>query len=296
MRDIFVRYGRPEVIETDGGPQYQSEGFQNFLNKWGVKQRISSPYYAQSNGRSELGVKSAKRMLRDNVNDQDGTIDNDKVACAVLQYHNTPMQNSPMSPAQLLFGRRLADFLPANPKAYALHPYWTEGIQKHQLRHTQHNAKLAQRYNRGTRELRPLQVGQTVAVQDQQRGSKRWNRAGEVVDVLPHRQYKVHLHDTGTTLVRNRRFLKATGLTQTHESSPYAGPLTGPASQLPARRKSVPSSETPNAPWGEDHRESPAQETHDARAPEPRTNPIMGREPLALRRLRPYNNPGLNEL
>ena len=44
LRNIFTRYGRPERIETDGGPQYQAEGFKLFLEKWGIQQRVSSPY------------------------------------------------------------------------------------------------------------------------------------------------------------------------------------------------------------------------------------------------------------
>ena len=57
---------------------------------------MSSSYYPHSNGRAEVAVKSAKRMLQDNVG-PNGMINSDRVACAVLQYHNTPLQDGTMT-------------------------------------------------------------------------------------------------------------------------------------------------------------------------------------------------------
>lgn len=281
LRDVFTRYGRPEQLETDGGPQYRSELFSKFLNTWGVEHRVSSPYYAQSNGRAEVAVKSAKRMLRDNVNPMNGTLDNNKVACAVLQYHNTPLQDGPMSPAQLLFGRALADFLPVNPKAYELHPYWIEEVEKKQLNRAAHHRNLAKRYNFGTRPLKPLQVGQTVAVQDLSHPSRRrWNRFGKVVKCLPFRKYEVKLHDTGNVTTRNRRFLKVTNSRCCRQNGRYTGPLTGPS--VPARNTRAVSTQSPTVRG----RSNIVEETV---AQQP------AKEPLAVRRLRPHNKPGLKE-
>ena len=142
LRDVFSRYGRPNRIDTDGGPQYKSEGFARFLSNWGIEHRVSSPYYPQSNGQAEVGVKTAKRLLRDNTN-PDGSLNNNKVACAILQYHNTPLRDGPMSPAQLLFGRALADFLPVNPQEYQLHPYWQAQVDLCQQRRQLNNQSMA---------------------------------------------------------------------------------------------------------------------------------------------------------
>ena len=48
-RSLFIAYGAPEEISTDGGPQFMSYEFQNFLHQWGVKHRRSSANYPQSN-------------------------------------------------------------------------------------------------------------------------------------------------------------------------------------------------------------------------------------------------------
>ena len=79
-----------------------------------------------------------------------------------------------MSPAQLLFGRALADFLPVNPKAYQLHPHWATQVQKSLTSRTLYHSKLAKRYNIGTRNLKPLAKGQTVRIQNCT--AKQWDR------------------------------------------------------------------------------------------------------------------------
>eukprot|EP00111_Clytia_hemisphaerica_P024894 TCONS_00073371-protein len=87
-RTLFTNYGVPEEFSSDGGPQLTANKFKQFLSDWGVKHRLSSAEYPQSNGRAELGVKAAKRILLDNLS-PNGTIDNNKVSRAILQYRNT---------------------------------------------------------------------------------------------------------------------------------------------------------------------------------------------------------------
>ena len=48
----------------------------DFLNRWEVRHRMSSTYFTQSNGRADLAVKKAKRMLMDNA-DPTGSLNND---------------------------------------------------------------------------------------------------------------------------------------------------------------------------------------------------------------------------
>ena len=288
LRDIFKRYGRPDQFESDGGPQFRSHEFAKFLDTWGITHRKSSPYYAQGNGRAEAGVKSAKRMLQDNVG-PNGSIDSDKVACAVLQYHNTPLQDGAMSPAQLLFGRALSDFLPVNPKAYQLHPHWTEQVTAANQSRELHHRKLASRYNFGTRQLRPLSINQKVLIQDQLHAKKRWNRTGVVIQCLPHRQYKLRLCDTGNITVRNRRFLKPISMTTSYRGR-YLGPITGP--DIPQHLEEPSAVGERSAPQSLTHpTESQAtasqQQVEVPRAPR--------KLPLMMRRLRPFNAAGMKE-
>ena len=66
FRDLFIAYGVSEELSTDGGPQFTAEAFQQFLKLWGVNHRLSSASYPQSNGRAEVVVKAAKRIIRNN--------------------------------------------------------------------------------------------------------------------------------------------------------------------------------------------------------------------------------------
>merc|ERR1712082_202861 len=67
MRGWCESFNIPEEIATDGGPQLTSKVFQDSLKAWNVRHRLSSAYYPHSNCRAELAVKTAKRLLRDNM-------------------------------------------------------------------------------------------------------------------------------------------------------------------------------------------------------------------------------------
>ena len=104
FRTLFIAYRVPEEISSDGDPQFIAHSFQTFqtfLSGWGIKHHLSSIDYPQSNERAELGVKSAKRIISDNTS-KDGSLNNYKAACALMQYCNTPLPHINLSPAQLL--------------------------------------------------------------------------------------------------------------------------------------------------------------------------------------------------
>ena len=60
-------------------------------------------------------------------------------------------------------------------------------------------------YNTHARPLTDIEIGSTVALQNQQ--TKRWDIYGKVVAIGPHRRYHVRTQ-SGRVLVRNRRFLR----------------------------------------------------------------------------------------
>ena len=206
-RTLFMTYGVPEEFSSDGGPQLTAHKFQQFLSAWGVKHRLSSAEYPQSNGRAELGVKAAKRILHDNLS-PGGTIDNDKVARAILQYRNTPLPDLKLSPAKILFHRHLRDHIPAHPSHYQLHPDWVIDAKRREEAFAKRNHIITENYNSHTKSLAPLSVGTTVLIQN--RGKKQprqWYRTGVIVESLPHRQYRIKTNGSGRLTLQNRRFL-----------------------------------------------------------------------------------------
>ena len=150
-RNLFAAYGVSEEISTDGGPQFTSSEFQKFLHDWGVQHRRSSANYPQSNGRAELGVKSAKRIIQNNTQ-PNGSLNNNNAARAILQYRNTPLPELGLSPAQLLLHRQLRDCIPSHPKHYQLHEEWIISAEQRERMYASRNKSLQTTYNAHTRD------------------------------------------------------------------------------------------------------------------------------------------------
>ena len=306
-RDLFTTYGAPEELSSDGGPQFIATSFQTFLKYWGINHRISSTSYPQSNGRAELGVKSAKRIIRDNVS-PDGSLHNEQAAKAILQYRNTPLPDLNLSPAQILFHRQLRDSIPCHPMHYHLHQDWLISAQQREAALAKRNQVITERYNSTAHKLPPLDAGTRVVLQNRRnKWDHKWEKTGQIVEVLPNRQYRVRMDGSGRITLQNRRFLRHCSIikppTIILSPSPSSGISATPIIKPPTIILSPPPSSgisaTPTAPLirvlphpptatisneGTEH----AVETHTQVAP-PRTMP------RALKNLQSHNKPGLLE-
>ena len=107
IRQSFCRTGVPDTFWSDKGPQFTSKQFQDLTREWGFWHSMSSPRYSQSNGKIESTVKSMKKLTQTSWNNH--SLDEDKLACALLQYCNTPSRKDGLSPAQKLFGKPIQD-------------------------------------------------------------------------------------------------------------------------------------------------------------------------------------------
>ena len=123
LREVFVTYGIADELSSDGGPEFTAEATQHLLQNWCVHHRLPSVALAHSEGRVELGVKTCKRMLMDNTR-PNGEIKLDKFQRGTLQYRNTPDRDTGLSPAQMIFGRPIKDFIPILPGSYRPHNTW----------------------------------------------------------------------------------------------------------------------------------------------------------------------------
>lgn len=172
LRRHYVRWGAPEQLSMDGGTDLGSEEMKAFLKKWGVCVRLSSAYHPQSNGRAEAALKSAKRVLLDNVG-ADGSTDNDKTSLGLLQYLNTPLPDIDKSPAQLASGQQLRDGVPVIRHKLQVDKFLGKMLRQMERQVAQHFRELvAERGN--TRSHKPLTPGSKLMVQDQ--AIKVWNR------------------------------------------------------------------------------------------------------------------------
>ncbi|XP_014674912.1 PREDICTED: uncharacterized protein K02A2.6-like [Priapulus caudatus] len=109
LKEQFARYGLPEEVISDNGPQYSSDVFAEFARKYEFQHHTSSPEYPQSNGMAERAVQTLKRLLK-----KVGRAGRDPYL-AILEWRNTPLQGMG-SPSQMLMGRRTRSRLPATGK------------------------------------------------------------------------------------------------------------------------------------------------------------------------------------
>ena len=114
LKVVFSRYGVPDQVISDNGPQFASSEFTTFAQQWGFEHVTSSPRYPQSNGKAENAVKTVKMLF---TKCQDS---GQSEYLALLDWRNTPSEGMETSPAQRFFGRRCRTLLPSTESL--LHP------------------------------------------------------------------------------------------------------------------------------------------------------------------------------
>ena len=50
FEDIFIRFGVPRELVTDGGPPFTSHGFKSTLQQYHIQHRMTTTYHPQANG------------------------------------------------------------------------------------------------------------------------------------------------------------------------------------------------------------------------------------------------------
>ena len=222
LRQYFTRWGVSKQLTSDGASVFTSAAIKDFFYRWGVQHRVSSAYYPRANKRSEVAVKSAKRLIMENLGPK-GQLDTDRFARALLLHRNSPDPLTGLSPAMILFGRELRDHLPAVCNKYQPRQEWRLEADLREKAHAKRHAKMEERLSFGAKPLPPLSVGDTVTVQDQSNPLKpgKWTKTGDVVEVLPHDSYMVVIHGSRAPTQRNRRFLRK--ISPFHPMIPYQG-------------------------------------------------------------------------
>ena len=208
LRGYFATFGVPEIFSSDGASIFTSSTFKDFCSRWGIEQRISSAYHPRSNKRSELAVKHAKRLVQDSLG-PGGTLNTDSMARALLSHRNTPDSLTGISPAQVIFGRVLRDFLPVSPGKYLPRAEWRLSLENREIAHAKRHVRTQEALSAKSRLLSDLSVGDTVSIQDQVGTTpRRWSKTGTVVEVMGHDAYLVKMDGSSRLSKRNRQFLR----------------------------------------------------------------------------------------
>ena len=116
--------------------------------------------------RAESAVISAKRIVLDNSK-SDGSPYLDNVARALMQHRNTPDSEYGISPAQMVFGRPIRDFLPVRPGDFSPSEVWIDDREKRELAMRKRFVRGFERWSAHTRDLLPLSPGSRVMILNQ---------------------------------------------------------------------------------------------------------------------------------
>ena len=63
-KNIICRFGIPQTIIADNGPQFDSIAFRNFCSELNIRNSYSTPHYPQSNGQAETTNKTLITALK----------------------------------------------------------------------------------------------------------------------------------------------------------------------------------------------------------------------------------------
>jgi len=171
LRDIFSKYGLPNQLVSDNGPQFRSELFKQFLAMNGIKQILVAPYHPASNGAAERLVQTFKRSYLASSGDT-----HKRLANFLLTYRTTTHATTGVRPDQLFFGREL------RTRLSLIRPQVRDYVEEKQAKMIKNSL--------GLREFYP---GENVVVKDMRKNHTWW--PGVIAERSGPKSYVITLPD-----------------------------------------------------------------------------------------------------
>jgi len=189
MKSIFSRHGIPQMVVTDGGPQFTSYEFKEFSKSWEFEHEPSDPYFPRGNSKVERSVQTIKNLIRK------AHASKTDVYASILAYRTSPLDCG-KSPSQLLMNRVIRTRLNSHVQL--------------PLRSEYSRQKYDQKYaNMHTRTLPELHKGDNVRIWDSKK--RKWSEKATIQQPYKNnpRSYEVETLD-GKSFRRNRQHLLQT--------------------------------------------------------------------------------------
>ena len=175
LQEIFARYGLPQQLVSDNGPQFVAKEFSLFMQLNGVKHIRCALYHPASNGAVERMVQTMKQSLKAGLSQ--GVPVEQSLTKFLLQYRITPHAVTGASPSSLFLGRTIRTRLDL------LHPDIGSRVQAKQL-----DRKAAVDAHRS---MHQFAIGQHVMTQNFCNGA-RWI-PGTVIDQTGPVSYRIRV-------------------------------------------------------------------------------------------------------
>jgi hypothetical protein len=182
LRTCFARYGLPQVLVSDNGPQFISAAFETFMKMNGIVHKLVPPYNPSSNGAAERTVQIVKNALEKIVKDKkvDGTLKD--ISQFLFKYRITPQSTTGKSPAELFLKR-----VPRS-RLSLLKPSLNKQVQKKQDEQCRH-------HDHGRTSVRTFKLGDSVRVRSSRVGEEKW-MLGVVIKICGPLTYVVKVGST----------------------------------------------------------------------------------------------------
>ena len=103
-KNIFARFGVPQILISDGGLHFCNAQLQKVLSQYHVHHKVASPYHPQTNGQTEVSNRELKKILEKSVAStrKDWSIKLEDALWAYRTAYKTPIG---LSSFQLLYGK-----------------------------------------------------------------------------------------------------------------------------------------------------------------------------------------------
>ncbi|PIK41369.1 hypothetical protein BSL78_21779 [Apostichopus japonicus] len=108
---VFSTFGIPQVVKSDNGPPFQGSDFCKFAEYLGFQHRKITPLWPQSNATAERFMRTVEKTIRAAVINNNRSW-RQELHVFLRNYRATPHSSTKISPAELLFGRKLRIKLP----------------------------------------------------------------------------------------------------------------------------------------------------------------------------------------
>ena len=105
LSKIFVTHGHPLSLRTESGSQFVSDYFKKYLEENGIKHRRTTTLWPQANGEIERQNRSILKRLH--IAQAEGFRWRSEMDDFLMMYRSTPHSTTRISPAEVLFGRRI---------------------------------------------------------------------------------------------------------------------------------------------------------------------------------------------
>ena len=110
MSMMFITHGLPCSLRTDNGPQFISDHFKGYLENNGIEHRRTTPLWPQANGEIERQNRTILKRLR--IVQGEGRHWRSQMDDFLMMCRSTSHSTTGVSPAELLFGRKIRTKLP----------------------------------------------------------------------------------------------------------------------------------------------------------------------------------------